>query len=450
MRGRKLEAVGIEERGRADGGVYVSDRLAVPVQRDRASLQQVGRRTLHVYGDEGMKRIRRVAQSVQLDARGNVLAAAPVLENRHIELSGTGRGRHDELLRFGPVAAQADHHALLHVAGLHGHRERPVRVQFRGAVGNRAVALRMDGGVRSVRSLHGNVTRAVAGGIAASVAREYARATREVVAEEGIVDRRGGESRNGVGTARDVRLDLRHGERAVPHAHFVVVRLRILVAPEVAPQGEGLAHEQRSRPAGDGTDVAAIAGARRDVMHVALDRRAVSVAVRLDDDGKVIRSARHQRLSAHEDVVAVLAGTYQMKDRAVVVPCPNLGIWIVKGAHQALRPGVVLFAERHDRAVVVDGAYRRPHLDRKGLVAGGKDRGGLVRVQFDPRRSLVAAREADGRVVVDERDGAGVVRAGEVGSAHAVGIVAVEAPAVDQRRPGGKCAVRQRHKRQRA
>ena len=99
MRGRKLEAVGIEERGRADGGVYVSDRLAVPVQRDRAALQEVGRRALHVYGDEGMKRIRRVAQSVQLDARGNVLAAAVILENRHVELSGTGRGRHDELLR---------------------------------------------------------------------------------------------------------------------------------------------------------------------------------------------------------------------------------------------------------------------------------------------------------------------------------------------------------------
>ena len=119
----------------------------------------------------------------------------------------------------------------------------------------------------------------------------------------------------------------------------------------------------------------------------------------------------------------------------------------MKGAHQALRPGVVLFAERHDRAVVVDGAYRRPHLDREGLVAGGKDRGRLVRVQLNPRRSLVAAREADGRVVVDERDGAGVVRAGEVGAAHAVGIVAVEAPAVDQRRPHGPCSVRQRHKR---
>ena len=182
-------------------------------------------------------------------------------------------------------------------------------------------------------------------------------------------------------------------------------------------------------------------------MHVALDRRAVSVSVRLDDDGKVVRSARRQRLSAHEDVLSVLAGAHQIKDRAVVVPCLDLGIWIVKGAHQVLRPGVVLFAERHDRAVVVDGAYRRPHLDGEWLVAGGKDRGGLVRVQFDPRRSLVAAREADGRVVVDERDGAGVVRASEVGAAHAVGIVAVEAPAVDQRRPGGQCAVRQRHKR---
>ena len=400
-----------------------------------------------------MEFVRRVAQSVQFDARRNrgVLAAAEVLEDRHVEFSGRGRRRHDELLLAArPVAAKADHHALLHVAGLHGHRERPVRVQFRFAVGYRAVALRMDGGVRSVRALHGDVPRAGAGGIAAAVAREDARSASEVVAEEGIVDRRGGESRNGVGTARDVRLDLRHGERAVPHAHFVVVRLRILVAPEVAPQGEGLAHEQRSRPAGDGADVAAIAGARRDVMHVALDRRAVSVSVRLDDDGKVVRSARRQRLSAHEDVLSVLAGAHQIKDRAVVVPCLDLGIWIVKGAHQVLRPGVVLFAERHDRAVVVDGAYRRPHLDGEWLVAGGKDRGGLVRVQLDPRRSLGAARKADGRVVVDERDGTGVVRAGEVGSAHAVGIVAVEAPAVNQRRPGGPCAVRQRHKRQRA
>ena len=68
-------------------------------------------------------------------------------------------------------------------------------------------------------------------------------------------------------------------------------------------------------------------------------------------------------------------------------------------------------------------------------------------ISLDIAQSLgIKAYIAD-PIVVDERDGAGVVRAGEVGSAHAVGIVAVEAPAVDQRRPRGPCAVRQRHKR---
>ena len=130
-------------------------------------------------GDERMERIRRVAQARGIERKRHVHTAAAIpLYGGDVELAGR-RGRADgKLLRVDGVAfAEAEDHALLDVARLEGHRERPVGVQLVAAIVNRTVALGVDGGVRAtVRTLYGDVACVGTGGIGAVVAGEHARA----------------------------------------------------------------------------------------------------------------------------------------------------------------------------------------------------------------------------------------------------------------------------------
>ena len=314
--------------------------------------------------------------------RGDVELAPREVERPAVDLRG----------KAAPVAVRRQTGIVEEDAGA---RERGIGRNLRGEVAGESRDL---GGVRRARRPVGGVRRVV------------------VDRARPVHDSRRPRVRKRVRAGKHARGELCVREDSLPHAEFIVCRVRVVVARVLGMSDVAVGGRDASDgPVGDDHRTGVLDRAGRHVApHPADLRRAVGKCP--ERDGNMVRSA--DGVGSHR-IVRREKGRVRLLDFDSILPVRPLA----QGEYKVV---LVVLPEVKETSPVLDAVVGKPHFHRHLRDVRGQH----VHAKVERARTVASAAHHHGGVAVVEANGGTDHRGG--GAADGIIVVAVEAPAVHQ------------------